>query len=114
MFLRRPCIVCGGERSSAMTHSSVSGIRPHERYFGTDHGQMMRTTPVLAPSSPYFRTTPAGGRSTYISFNEQQAQYTTDLQWNLDSNLEPSGTEVDTLPIGHHPLQSCAFGRQIT
>ncbi|GBN49612.1 hypothetical protein AVEN_132453-1, partial [Araneus ventricosus] len=28
------------------------------------------------------------------------AQCTTNLQWNLVSNLEPSGSEADTLPLG--------------
>ncbi|GBO15086.1 hypothetical protein AVEN_237407-1 [Araneus ventricosus] len=52
--------------------------------FGTDLvilncGQMTRTTPDLAPPSPNFRTTPAGGRlAPYVRFDVQQAQYTTD------------------------------------
>ncbi|GBO35742.1 hypothetical protein AVEN_144084-1 [Araneus ventricosus] len=28
-------------------------------------------------------------------------QYTTDLQWNGVSNLEPSNSMADTLPLGH-------------
>ncbi|GBL92162.1 hypothetical protein AVEN_91508-1 [Araneus ventricosus] len=27
--------------------------------------------------------------------------YTADLQWNRVSNLEPLGTEAETLPLGH-------------
>ncbi|GBM04520.1 hypothetical protein AVEN_37956-1 [Araneus ventricosus] len=50
---------------------------------------MKRTTPELAPP-PSFHTTPAGGRLTsYVLFNVQLAQYTTDHQWNWVSNLEP-------------------------
>ncbi|GBM24571.1 hypothetical protein AVEN_6529-1 [Araneus ventricosus] len=38
-------------------------LKQHDDYFGTDlvivsHGQMTRTTPELAPSSPNFRTSP--------------------------------------------------------
>ncbi|GBL81637.1 hypothetical protein AVEN_93428-1 [Araneus ventricosus] len=51
---------------------------------------------------PNFRTTPTGGHLTpYIRFNEQQAPNMTDLQWNLVSSLEPSGSEAATLPLGH-------------
>ncbi|GBO37961.1 hypothetical protein AVEN_178563-1, partial [Araneus ventricosus] len=62
---------------------------------------MTRTTPELAPPSPNFPTTPAGRRFTHMYDLVQQAQYMTDLKWNLVSNLEPSGYEADTLPLGH-------------
>ncbi|GBM26991.1 hypothetical protein AVEN_47190-1 [Araneus ventricosus] len=52
--------------------------------------------------SPNFRTTPTGGRLVpYLRFNVQKAKYTTDLQWNRVSNLETSGPQVETLPLGH-------------
>ncbi|GBL76425.1 hypothetical protein AVEN_53196-1 [Araneus ventricosus] len=31
-------------------------------------------------------------------------QYTADLQWNLVLNLDPSGSEAETLPLGHREL----------
>ncbi|GBN96730.1 hypothetical protein AVEN_201910-1 [Araneus ventricosus] len=59
---------------------------------------MTRTTPELAPSLQTF--TPAGGRLTPLRiFNVQQAQYTTDLQCNRVSNLEPTGSKAEILPI---------------
>ncbi|GBN82663.1 hypothetical protein AVEN_23799-1 [Araneus ventricosus] len=32
------------------------------------------------------------------------APYKADLQWNRDSNLQPSGPEAETLPLGHRCL----------
>ncbi|GBL87790.1 hypothetical protein AVEN_81384-1 [Araneus ventricosus] len=61
---------------------------------------MTRTTPELAPLSPNIGTTPAGGNLThYIRFNMQQATYTVNLQWKRVSSLEPSGLEVEVLPL---------------
>ncbi|GBM65191.1 hypothetical protein AVEN_130588-1 [Araneus ventricosus] len=51
--------------------------------------------------SPNFGTTPAGGRlaPTY------DLMYTTDLQYNLVLNMEPSGYEAETLPPAHRGLK---------
>ncbi|GBM20869.1 hypothetical protein AVEN_224115-1 [Araneus ventricosus] len=58
---------------------------------------MSRTAPELAPTAPNNRTTPAGDRLTsYVRFNVQHAQYTTDLQCIRVSNLEPSDSAADT------------------
>ncbi|GBM07571.1 hypothetical protein AVEN_230011-1 [Araneus ventricosus] len=38
----------------------------------------------------------------YIGFNMQESSYTASLQCNQVSNLEPSDTESDTLPLGRH------------
>ncbi|GBN09089.1 hypothetical protein AVEN_32560-1 [Araneus ventricosus] len=58
---------------------------------------MTRTRPELEPPSRRFRTTPRGGRLTsYLRFNVQRPQNTTDLQWNLVSSLEPSGPKAET------------------
>ncbi|GBO03104.1 hypothetical protein AVEN_16541-1 [Araneus ventricosus] len=34
----------------------------------------------------------------------QQAPYTSDLQWNRVSNLEPSGSKAEILPLGYRDL----------
>ncbi|GBO05665.1 hypothetical protein AVEN_224959-1 [Araneus ventricosus] len=47
--------------------------------------------PILSPTER--RMAP------YVWFNVQQAQYTTNLQWNRISNLEPSAPKVETLPL---------------
>ncbi|GBM53462.1 hypothetical protein AVEN_238322-1 [Araneus ventricosus] len=60
----------------------------------------------LVPPSPKFRTTPAGGCLVpYVGFSGRQAQYTTDLQWNLVLNLELSFFEAYTLLFGHSGLR---------
>ncbi|GBN55509.1 hypothetical protein AVEN_119255-1 [Araneus ventricosus] len=60
---------------------------------------MPRTTPELTPPSPNFRTTPAGGRLTpTYDLACSRPKYTTELQWNRVSNLEPSGPKAETLP----------------
>ncbi|GBO28268.1 hypothetical protein AVEN_24545-1 [Araneus ventricosus] len=56
-------------------------------------------------SSANFRSTPAGGRLATTYACVQQAAYTADLQWNRISNLRPSGSEVETLPLGHRGLR---------
>ncbi|GBM67166.1 hypothetical protein AVEN_218075-1 [Araneus ventricosus] len=49
-----------------------------------------------------YRTTPAGGLlNPCMSFSVQQAQYTVYLQWSRVSNLESSGSEAETLPLGY-------------
>ncbi|GBN90099.1 hypothetical protein AVEN_99408-1 [Araneus ventricosus] len=63
---------------------------------------MLRTAPELAPPSPNFHTTPVERRLTpYVCFRVQEAQYTTDLQWNRASNLRPDVPKVKTLSLGH-------------
>ncbi|GBO37013.1 hypothetical protein AVEN_240801-1 [Araneus ventricosus] len=52
---------------SPHSYINVPFLKQHEGYFGTDLvilnlGQMTRTTPGLAPPSPNFHATPAGGR----------------------------------------------------
>ncbi|GBM47242.1 hypothetical protein AVEN_133537-1 [Araneus ventricosus] len=68
---------------------------------------LMRMTPELAPplqtSAPHQRE---DVWPPYVGFNVQQAPYTTALQWNRVWNLDPSGTEADTLPLGHRGLKS--------
>ncbi|GBM85804.1 hypothetical protein AVEN_273658-1, partial [Araneus ventricosus] len=52
--------------------------------------------------SPNFRVTPTGGclAARYdLACNRPHTR--SDLQWNLVSNLEPSGPKVETLPLGH-------------
>ncbi|GBN98023.1 hypothetical protein AVEN_225516-1 [Araneus ventricosus] len=76
-------------------------MKQHEGYFRTDLVILIRDED--APS-PNFRTTPAGVRlAPYLWFNVQQAPYTTDLQGNRVSNVEPSGSEA--IPLGHCGLQ---------
>ncbi|GBO32013.1 hypothetical protein AVEN_120531-1 [Araneus ventricosus] len=60
---------------------------------------MTRTTLELGPPSPNFSTIPAGGRlaSAYDSTCNRPT-YTADLQWNRASNLEPLGSDFETLP----------------
>ncbi|GBM14038.1 hypothetical protein AVEN_209934-1 [Araneus ventricosus] len=63
-------------------------------------GQMMRSTPELAPPSPpNFRATPADGHMTPADLKCTR-QCTAVLRWNRVSNLEPSGPKAETLPIG--------------
>ncbi|GBM66184.1 hypothetical protein AVEN_246404-1 [Araneus ventricosus] len=66
-----PAPMWGSSRTygSVETLGSESAFGQHEGYFGTDLvilnlGQMTRTTPELAPPSPNFHATPAGGRLT--------------------------------------------------
>ncbi|GBN78905.1 hypothetical protein AVEN_31800-1 [Araneus ventricosus] len=70
---------------------------------------MTKTTPGVAPQAyaPHQRedvwpppSDLTGRRSQWAKI----AQYTTDLQWNRVSNLQPSGPEVKTLPLGHSGL----------
>ncbi|GBM56092.1 hypothetical protein AVEN_187286-1 [Araneus ventricosus] len=63
---------------------------------------MKGTTPELAhPLTKLSHHT--GGRKggPWVCFKVQQAQYTTDLLWNRVSNLEPSVSEANTLPLCH-------------
>ncbi|GBM18449.1 hypothetical protein AVEN_66811-1 [Araneus ventricosus] len=62
---------------------------------------MTRTTPELAAHSPSFRTTPAGGHLAPTDLTCARPAYAAVLWWNLVSNLELSGPEVETLPQGH-------------
>ncbi|GBN68712.1 hypothetical protein AVEN_170980-1 [Araneus ventricosus] len=96
---------------------------------------MTRTTPELAPPSPNFRATPAGGRlaTTYdLACNRPHTRRifsgigfracgppaprlanTVDLQWDWVSDLGPSGSDVETLPLGHRgPLGCLALGSE--
>ncbi|GBM30211.1 hypothetical protein AVEN_165812-1 [Araneus ventricosus] len=67
-----------------------------------NRGQLTRTTPELANTSPNFRTTLLGGRSpSMYDLTCIEATCTVDLQWNWVSSLEPSGPEAETLPRGH-------------
>ncbi|GBN47730.1 hypothetical protein AVEN_16287-1 [Araneus ventricosus] len=72
----------------------------------SNRDQMTRTTPELAPSSPNFRTTPAGGRLNHVRFRGLQTKLamsdsnTADFQWNLES----SGCEAEILPLGHRAM----------
>ncbi|GBM83943.1 hypothetical protein AVEN_74042-1 [Araneus ventricosus] len=60
---------------------------------------------LAGSQSPNFRTTHTAVRlASYAGFSVQQAQYTTDLQWNRVSGLEPSGPRAGTLPLGHRGL----------
>ncbi|GBM30650.1 hypothetical protein AVEN_203318-1 [Araneus ventricosus] len=65
---------------------------------------MTRTTPELSPPSSNFRTMAVETFSHYVIFSVQQATYTADLQWNCVQNLELSGADAKTLPLGHHGL----------
>ncbi|GBO20806.1 hypothetical protein AVEN_176857-1 [Araneus ventricosus] len=59
---------------------------------------MTRTTPELP--SPFFRTIPTGGYLAPTDLTCTRPSYTAVLRWNRDSNLEPSGPEVEILPPG--------------
>ncbi|GBM34840.1 hypothetical protein AVEN_208042-1 [Araneus ventricosus] len=66
---------------------------------------MTRTTPELAPA---LQTSAPHQREDVCPSTQDLAcnrPPTTDLQWNRVSNLEPSGPEVETLPLGHRGLQ---------
>ncbi|GBN70486.1 hypothetical protein AVEN_93936-1 [Araneus ventricosus] len=43
----------------------------------------------------------------------QQVPYTVDLQWNRASNLEPSGPNAKTLPLGHRGFLNKAQGQSL-
>ncbi|GBN37475.1 hypothetical protein AVEN_152644-1 [Araneus ventricosus] len=64
---------------------------------------MTRMTPDLAP----ILQTSGGHMTSYLLFSVKQAQYTLDLWWNIVWNLEPSGFEADTLPLGYRGLFHC-------
>ncbi|GBL80633.1 hypothetical protein AVEN_225303-1 [Araneus ventricosus] len=53
----------------------------------------------------YFCTTPAGGHLVPTDLTCTRPAYTAVLRWNRVSDLEPSGTEVEKLPPGHHGLK---------
>ncbi|GBM63901.1 hypothetical protein AVEN_81629-1 [Araneus ventricosus] len=79
-------------------------VEQNQVYFGTDLVILNRSqmTPELVPTAPNFRTTQMGGHlSFYVGFSVKQAQYMTDLPWNRVTSLGPSGSETDTLPLGH-------------
>ncbi|GBO40996.1 hypothetical protein AVEN_160413-1 [Araneus ventricosus] len=62
--------------------------------------RMTRTTPELSPPLSKLRTTPTGGRlATTYDLTCSRPIYMVDLQWNRVSNPEPSGPEVETLPL---------------
>ncbi|GBM02363.1 hypothetical protein AVEN_138471-1 [Araneus ventricosus] len=58
-------------------------------------GQMTRMTSELASPSPNLSTTPAGWHLTPTDLMCTSPTYTMVLRWNLD----PSGPEVETLPL---------------
>ncbi|GBL97337.1 hypothetical protein AVEN_128691-1 [Araneus ventricosus] len=60
---------------------------------------MMRTTPELAPPSPNFHATPAGGRSatTYDLAGPLHGS----LRWSRSRAWSPPAPKAGTLPLGH-------------
>ncbi|GBL80085.1 hypothetical protein AVEN_183416-1 [Araneus ventricosus] len=69
--------------------------------------------PLLQASTPHQRedvwplSTTTTGVRPLSKFSVQRAPYTTDLQWNWASNLEPSGPKAEALPLGHRGLSIC-------
>ncbi|GBN58597.1 hypothetical protein AVEN_259673-1 [Araneus ventricosus] len=63
---------------------------------------MPRTTSELAFPFPSFHTTPAAERLCDLACTMPLC--TADLQWNRVSNLQPSGSEAETLPVGHRGI----------
>ncbi|GBO25598.1 hypothetical protein AVEN_198829-1 [Araneus ventricosus] len=54
-------------------------------------------------TSPNFGITPAGRHlAPMYDLMCNKPKYTTDLQWNQISNLEPSGPKDETLQLVHH------------
>ncbi|GBL60191.1 hypothetical protein AVEN_177887-1 [Araneus ventricosus] len=51
---------------------------------------------------PSIRITPAGGRlALTYDLTCNRTAYTADIQWNRVSNLEPSSSGAETLPLSH-------------
>ncbi|GBL93684.1 hypothetical protein AVEN_32286-1, partial [Araneus ventricosus] len=73
---------------------------------------MTRTTPELSIPFPNFRTTPAGRR--LIPCHCNRLTYMADIQWNRVSNLELSGSKVETLPLGHRGLNFSVKSSEFT
>ncbi|GBM26986.1 hypothetical protein AVEN_47186-1 [Araneus ventricosus] len=72
---------------------------------------MTRATPELTGPFPDFRSTPAGGRlPPMYDLTCNRPTYTADVQWNQVSNLELSGPEVETLPIGDRVKKDVKVG----
>ncbi|GBM12463.1 hypothetical protein AVEN_55299-1 [Araneus ventricosus] len=66
---------------------------------------MTRTTPELAPPSPSFRATPAGGCLATKYDLACSRLHTRRIFSGIGlSNLEPSGLKAETLPLGHRGL----------
>ncbi|GBM03619.1 hypothetical protein AVEN_203187-1 [Araneus ventricosus] len=66
---------------------------------------MTRTTPELAPTSPNFHTTTAGGLlATTYDLIRNRHPYTVEHLWNF----EPSGPEAETLLTSLYNGENCA------
>ncbi|GBM27357.1 hypothetical protein AVEN_120945-1 [Araneus ventricosus] len=69
---------------------------------------MTRTAPELTPSAPSYLPCHTSGRmfGRNVCFTVQQAPYTANLWWNWVLNLDPSGIEAETLPVGHRHMET--------
>ncbi|GBL73446.1 hypothetical protein AVEN_159450-1 [Araneus ventricosus] len=70
---------------------------------------MTRTTPDLTPCSLDFRAYQLEDVWPPAYDLACRPTYTADLRWNRLSNLEPSGVEGESLPLGHRsrPIEVC-------
>ncbi|GBN20464.1 hypothetical protein AVEN_172086-1 [Araneus ventricosus] len=66
-------------------------------------GQMTRTIPGLAPPSPNFHATPAGGRLTTTYDLTCNGPHTRRIFGGIGSRTwSPPAPKAETLPLGHH------------
>ncbi|GBL74821.1 hypothetical protein AVEN_243670-1 [Araneus ventricosus] len=84
-------------------------LKKHKDYFGThliilNYGQMSRTTPEPAPSSPSFRTTLSGGHLTpAVRFSSHQAHRHDSS--SVECVFEPGTLRPQDLHLTTRPLR---------